>query len=184
MLSIDRESLGMGGAGVRELLEPSGDVLEASCLVDCKRILRVLVVDDNHDCADSLSLLVNLWGDVAQTAFDGATALAMTADRHPDVVLLDLAMPKMDGCQVARRLRLQPAFAATLLIAITGYTNQVNRQLCAEAGFDHYLIKPVDLDDLEKLLRDERTRLAEPANENEATQEARTTRRKTEVLRC
>jgi CheY-like chemotaxis protein len=181
MLSIPRESLGLGGSDVRELDEPCGEVVQAcrscdaaSCIVDCKRILRVLVVDDNHDCADSLSMLVNLWGDKAQTAYDGAAALALTALRRPDVVLLDLAMPKMDGCQVARRLREQTAFGDTLLIAITGYTNQAHRQLCSEAGFDHYLIKPVDLADLEKLLLDERARQTRLADEPELREEVLT----------
>ena len=105
-------------SSVRELLEPSGDVVEAcrsgdaiACVPDGARMLRVLVVDDNRDCADSLSMLVNLWGHDVQTAYDGAAALEMTVARQPDVVLLDLSMPKMDGCQMARQLRQQTAFS-------------------------------------------------------------------------
>jgi DNA-binding response OmpR family regulator len=186
MMSIRRESFGVEGSSVGDLLDPSGEVVEArriadstACVRDGARILRVLVVDNNHDCADSLSMLVNLWGDDAQTAYDGAAALAMTVGRPPDVVLLDLAMPEMDGCQMARQLRCQTRFKQTLLIAITGWTDQAHRLLCAEAGFDHYLLKPIAVADLENLLRRERRRLArlvEPAEKME------TTRRKTEVL--
>jgi DNA-binding response OmpR family regulator len=174
MLSIRRESVGVCSSGVHELLDPSEIVVEASrssdalaCAPDGARKLRVLVVDDNHDCADSLSWLVNLWENEVQTAYDGAAALALTVDRQPDVVLLDLSMPQMDGCQMARRLRRQAAFADTLLIALTGWTDQPHRLLCAEAGFDHFLIKPIDLDNLKNSLLRERRRLARSAEEAE-----------------
>jgi DNA-binding response OmpR family regulator len=85
----------------------------------------------------------------------------------PDVVLLDLSMPKTDGCQMARRLRQQTAFADTLLIAITGWADEAYRLLCAEAGFDHFLIKPIKLAELESLLLRERRRLARSAEEVE-----------------
>lgn len=163
MLSMPREDLAMSDSGVREPLEPSGEVVKAcrkndhiACVPDGALILRVLVVDDNHDCADSLSKLVNLWGNNARVAYDGAEALEMTLVQQPDVVLLDLSMPEIDGCQVARRLRQRTAFADTLLIAVTGWTDQAHRRLCDEAGFDHYLIKPIDLACLELLLRRER----------------------------
>ena len=140
-------------------------------IADSTRVLRVLVVDDNRDAADSLSLLVNLWGNDARTAYGGPAALEMSLVQQPDVVLLDLSMPKMDGCQVARRLRQQTAFADTLLIAVTGWTDQAHRRLCDEAGFDHYLIKPIDLARLEILLLGERRRLARSAEEVEKTKE-------------
>ncbi len=178
MLSIRRESLGKAGLGVREPLERDGEVLAAcrsseamACVPVGKRILRVLVVDDNHDCADSLSMLVQLWGNDVRTAYDGAAALKMAVVHQPDVVLLDLTMLKMDGCQVARQLRQQAAFADTLLIAVSGWTDEVHLQRCDEAGFDHYLIKPIDLASLEILLFRERRQLTRPAEEVEKTKE-------------
>ena len=85
---------------------------------------------------------------------------------------------------MARQLRQQTRFDHTLLIAITGYADQAHRLLCDEAGFDHYLIKPIDLADLENLLRGERRRLAQLAEENKRTEETRTGLKKTEVLAC
>src|SRR5690242_20523939 len=112
MLSMRRESFGVSGCGGHEPIDPSEIVVKVCRrgesiprVADSKRVLRVLVVDDNQDAADSLSMLVNLWGDNARTAYGGMEALAMTLVQQPDVVLLDLSMPKMDGCQVARRLR-------------------------------------------------------------------------------
>ncbi len=174
MTRIHRESVMSGGFSARELLQPSDAVVGACkkddstpCIPDGKRLLRVLVVDDNRDAADSLSMLVNLWRHDGRAAYDGATALEMASVRQPDVVLLDLSMPKMDGCQMARRLRRQAAFADTLLIAVTGWTDQAHRLLCDNAGFDHYLLKPIDLARLENLLLRERRRLARSAGEVE-----------------
>ncbi len=167
MSSIRREAIVVGGLSARELLEPSGDVVEArrigdsiACVQDGAWMLRVLVVDDDHDCADSLSMLVRQWGYDVQTAYNGSAALEMIGTRQPDVALVDLAMPKMDGYSMARQLRRQTRFNHTLLIAITGYADHAHRLLCDAAGFDHYLIKPIELADLEKLLLGERDRLA------------------------
>jgi CheY-like chemotaxis protein len=129
----------------------------------------VLVVDDNRDAADSLSKLVNLWGGDARAAYDGVEALEMALVQQPDVVLLDLAMPKMDGWQVARRLRQQTAFGDTLLIAVTGWADHAHQLLCNEACFDYCLIKPIDLDRLRLLLQRERRWLAWSVEESEQT---------------
>jgi CheY-like chemotaxis protein len=167
MSSICPEVIAGGGSSVVELLEPPGDVVEAGrlggsivCVRDGAWLLRVLVVDDDRDCADSLSTLVHRWGHDVQTAYNGAAALGMMGSRQPDVALVDLAMPNMDGLQVARRLRQQMRFNHTLLIAITGWADQDHRLLCDEAGFDHCLIKPIELADLQNLLLGERNRLA------------------------
>jgi two-component system, chemotaxis family, CheB/CheR fusion protein len=167
MSRIRRGSFVVSGSSVQELLHPSENVVKVCRrgesiprVADSKRLLRVLIVDDNRDAADCLSMLVNLWGDDARAAYDGAAALEMALGQQPDVVLLDLSMPKMDGCQVARRLRQQTVFADTLLIAVTGWTDQAHRFLCDEAGFDHYLVKPIDLVHLEILLLREGRRLA------------------------
>jgi DNA-binding response OmpR family regulator len=176
MLSAGRKSCEVRGTRVPALLHPPRGVVEVRrsgisipYLVDSERILRVLVVDDNEDAADSLSMVVNLWGADAQVAYDGEEALEMALVQRPDVVLLDLTMPKMDGCKVAQQLRQQAAFAATLLIAITGWTDQAHRRLCDEAGFGHYLIKPIDFDYLKNLLLSERRRLDSSAKEVEMT---------------
>ena len=167
MSSIYQEAIAVDGSRVCELPEPSGDVVEARRIgapvlpgQDGAWLLRVLVVDDNHDCADSLSTLVRRWGHDVQTAYNGAAALEMMGSHQPDVVLTDLAMPGMDGCRMVRHLRRQTRFNHTLLIAITGWVDQVHRLLCDEDGFDLYLIKPIELADLEKLLLGERDRLA------------------------
>jgi CheY-like chemotaxis protein len=129
--------------------------------------LRVLVIDDNRDAADSLSILVKMWGHHASVAYDGAAALAMATDELLDVLFMDIGMPKMDGFRLARHLRCQRRFADTLLVAITGWADQVHRRLWAEA-FDHYLIKPVDPPSLECLLLDRsrlvRSRIGIPAS--------------------
>jgi CheY-like chemotaxis protein len=116
-------------------------------------MLRVLVVDDNRDAADTLAILVKRWGHAPRVAYDGATALIMAIDEPPDVVFLDIGMPEMDGFQLARQLRRQIRFTDTLLVAVTGWADQEHRRLWQEA-FDCYLIKPVDPPLLENLLRD------------------------------
>lgn len=191
MLSISRESHVVGESYVGEQPELFGLVEEArpggasnALAWDGVRKLRVLVVDDNRDCADSLSTLVNLWGYNARTAYDGAAALAMMGLCQPDVVLLDLSMPRMDGCQMARQLRRQSRFDQTLLIVITGWTDQAHRLLSDEVGFDHYLIKPIELADLETLLRRERLRLAQLVEVNDPAQEIHSEQMKTEVPSC
>jgi CheY-like chemotaxis protein len=113
---------------------------------------RILVVDDLADAADSLALLLELWGYAAEVCYDGATALGTARTCRPRVVLLDVAMPRIDGFQVAQRLRAQPEFADTVIIGITGYGDEANRSRARLAGMDHYLLKPVDLDDLQALL--------------------------------
>jgi CheY-like chemotaxis protein len=178
MSSIRRESLEEGGSSVHEPLTPSWQLMDARrsgdsirCVLDSVRKLRVLVVDDNHDCADSLSRLVNRWGYDVRTAYDGAAALALMDIHQPDVVLLDLSMPRMDGCQMARQLRRHPRFDQTRLIAVTGWTDEAQRQLCDKVGFDHYLLKPIELASLELLLFRERHRLAQAGQEVEKTHE-------------
>ena len=179
MVRIGRESIpDFGGGAARELLEPPDELVEArrdgdwsAYTSDCKRMLRVLIADDNQDAADSLSMLVNLWKHDGQAVYDGAAALEMASVCQPDVLLLNLTMPKVNGCEVARQLRRQERFKNTLLIAITGYADDAHRRFCDGAGFDHYLIKPIDLSDLETLLLRERDRRARSAEETEMTTE-------------
>jgi signal transduction histidine kinase len=103
---------------------------------------RILVADDNHDAAEALSLQLQLAGHDVRTAHDGAEAVAIAATFDPDIVLLDLGMPKMDGYEAARQLRLHAGRRMTL-IALTGWGQQQDRDRTADAGFDAHLVKPV-----------------------------------------
>jgi PAS domain S-box-containing protein len=107
---------------------------------------RILVVDDNEDAAESLGMLLESVGHDVSIAHDGATALRAARALRPDAVLLDIAMPQMDGYEVARRLRDLPAFAHVLLIAVSGYSE--DRSALVQAGFDGYFAKPIDLSSL------------------------------------
>jgi CheY-like chemotaxis protein len=110
---------------------------------------RILVVDDNVDVAVSLKLLLQGSGHEVAVAHDGAAALAQAETFGPELVLLDIGLPGMDGYEVARRLRDNPRTCDAALIALTGYGQPRDRELTAEAGFDHHLVKPVDVGTLE-----------------------------------
>jgi signal transduction histidine kinase/CheY-like chemotaxis protein len=113
---------------------------------------RVLIVDDNRDAAESLGILLNIMGSEVRVVYDGASALEAMSGFQPAVVLLDLGMPGMDGFQVARRVRQQPVLKEVTLIALTGWGQEEDRRRCREVGFDHHLVKPVDIEALEALL--------------------------------
>jgi signal transduction histidine kinase len=113
---------------------------------------RVLVVDDNQDAAQSLACLLELEGHEVRTAHDGTAALETARAFPPDVVLLDIGLPGLDGYQVARRLRELLGLEQALLVAVTGYGQEEDRRRAEEAGFDHHLAKPVDLEALHELL--------------------------------
>jgi PAS domain S-box-containing protein len=115
-------------------------------------VLRILVVDDNVDSADSMALLLSLDGHEVRTAFDGPGALTEAADFQPRAVLLDIGLPGMDGYEVARRMRELPGLRDVLMIAITGYGQEDDRTRSKAAGFDHHLVKPVDPEALSRLL--------------------------------
>jgi len=118
------------------------------------RPLHVLVVEDNVDSADSLSLLLRLYGHDVQVARTGPAALDMASSSRPDVVLLDIGLPGMDGYQVAQRLRERPEFKDVVLCALTGYSpSQADRQRQQETGFDHYYVKPIELTKLLELFK-------------------------------
>lgn len=123
--------------------------------------VRVLVVDDHPDTVESTALYLGLSGYEAAIAYDGREALARAYDFHPDVVLLDIALPNMDGYAVAKALRGANLPIDPVLVAVTGYSRVVDRQRSAEAGFDLHLTKPVDTIVLESidLLVDEARRL-------------------------
>lgn len=114
--------------------------------------LRVLVVDDNRDAADTLGMVLTLMGVRPRIANSGAAALRALAAEPADAVLLDIGMPDMDGYEVARRVRETPALRDTPLIALTGWGQLDDRRRTREAGFDHHLTKPVELEHLSALL--------------------------------
>jgi CheY-like chemotaxis protein len=113
---------------------------------------RILVADDNKDAATSLSMILSLLGYETCTAYDGSEALKAAAECRPDVALLDIGMPKMNGYDVAKRIREQPWGEDIVLIAVTGWGQTEDQQRSLEAGFDHHLVKPVDPNALAKLL--------------------------------
>jgi PAS domain S-box-containing protein len=109
---------------------------------------NILVVDDNVDAAQSLTLLLGVSGHNMRTAHDGSQALELAQEHPPDLILLDIGLPGMDGYEVARRVRKLPELKDTRLVAMTGYGQQSDKAAAAEAGFDAYLVKPVEYSEL------------------------------------
>jgi PAS domain S-box-containing protein len=116
------------------------------------RPLRVLVVDDNVDAAATLGMLLEACGYLVDVEHDSQRALDHARQQRPDVALLDIGLPDMDGNELARRLRADPQTGAIVLVAVTGYGQEQDRRAAFEAGFDHHLVKPVDMDALAALL--------------------------------
>ncbi len=115
------------------------------------RPLRVLVVDDNPDTVASFTLLVEALGHVVRSAHDGPSAIQAAMEFHPDVALLDIGLPGLNGYQVAERIRADPELAKTMLIALTGYGQVSDRQASQDAGFNQHLVKPARLDQLRQI---------------------------------
>ncbi len=114
--------------------------------------LRVLVVDDNVDACEGTAMLVDFAGYVVELAFDGPVAIEKAERFRPHVVLLDIAMPRMSGYEVAQRLRANPVTRDALLIALTGLGAADDIARAWQAGFDDYRLKPVDIDELLELV--------------------------------
>jgi CheY-like chemotaxis protein len=117
-----------------------------------KLVGRILVVDDNRDSAESLAALLKLNGNTTRTAFDGLNALELGATFRPDVVLLDIGLPGLNGYDVARKIREQPWGSGIVLIALTGWGKEEDRRRSTEAGFNSHLVKPVEFFQLNTLL--------------------------------
>jgi CheY-like chemotaxis protein len=113
---------------------------------------RVLVVDDNRDAADSLAMMLQLGGHEVQVAHDGPGALALAPRFMPDVVLLDIGMPGLNGYEVAERLRRDETLRDALLVAVTGWGQEEDKSRALAAGFDQHLTKPVDPPQLNAVL--------------------------------
>lgn len=114
---------------------------------------RVLLVDDNSDSTEPLSLLLQAKGHETRVATDGAEAISVADEFRPQCVLLDLGLPRMDGYEVARRLRKRPYGGEVVLVALTGWAGRDVRTKAAEAGFDYHLVKPVNWEELERIVQ-------------------------------
>ncbi len=114
--------------------------------------LRVLVVDDCQDAADTMAMLMRLWGHDVRIATDGQAAVDLARSYDPDVVLLDIGLPKLDGYQVARRMRCDLGMHRALLVTVSGYCDPKDAERSRVAGCNDHLVKPVDPDDLQRLL--------------------------------
>ncbi|MGN6135072.1 MAG: ATP-binding response regulator, partial [Aureliella sp.] len=117
---------------------------------------RILVVDDNQDSAMSLGMMLRLMGNETCLAHDGLAAVEMAQQFRPDIILLDIGLPKLNGYQACRRIREQPWSAGMTIIALTGWGQEEDRRRSHEAGFDHHLVKPVELTALMQLLSERR----------------------------
>jgi CheY-like chemotaxis protein len=113
---------------------------------------RLLLVDDNRDSAETMAGLLRSAGHQVRVASDGTSALKAAAEQPPEAVLLDIGLPGMDGYEVAQRLRRVPGLQKVLLVAVTGYGQQEDRVHSKDAGFDHHLVKPIDMGELQRIL--------------------------------
>ncbi|HVF35284.1 MAG TPA: response regulator [Candidatus Saccharimonadia bacterium] len=121
--------------------------------------LKVLIVDDNRSAAEVLASALEVLGQVPRVAFDGNAALEALADFAADLVILDIGLPGMDGFDVARAIRANPASRSVHIVALSGWGRPEDRRLAAEAGFDRHFSKPIGLDELEQMLDATRARL-------------------------
>jgi len=117
-----------------------------------KSSLRILIVDDNQDGANNLAMMLKIMGNDTRTAYDGQAGVDAAGEFRPDVMLLDIGLPKLNGYEVCRRIREQPWGKGIVLIAKTGWGQDEDRRRSHEAGFDHHMVKPVDPKVLMKML--------------------------------
>ncbi len=136
-----------------------GEGSDAPSHLPAARPLRILVVDDNVDAAETLAMMLELEGHSVSKAHDARSAVACARSERPHAMLLDIGLPDIDGYELARRLRALPEAEDALLIAVTGYGQNEDRRRAESAGFDHYLVKPVEFEPLRAMLRAERIRV-------------------------
>ncbi len=142
----------------REL--PSPSPVATAAVQPCARPLRVLVVDDNRDTVESFAMLLRAAGHDVQPAYDGATAVQSALDYQPDLVLLDIGLPGLNGFEVARRIRRLAVLKDVVLVAMTGYGQESDLKASQQAGFNHHLVKPASLTELQQILTLVAARLA------------------------
>jgi len=124
--------------------------------------VRVLVVDDVRDIADTLAVLLGMKGHIHRVAYESGEAIRAAAEFSPELVILDLAMPKIDGLTLVRTLRAMPEAKGAYFAAVTGYADEERRQLAESAGFDRFIVKPISVKLLDELLAVARERRPKP----------------------
>ena len=144
-------------------MERSPETAGTASKTDEANKTRILVVDDNEDSASSLAAMLEILGYQVQAVFDGVAAVESAESFRPDVVLLDIGLPKMNGLAAARKIRGHSWGQAMVLIAVTGWSDEKDRRRSAEAGFDLHLVKPIDPTALEIMLAQRKRKL--PAGE-------------------
>ncbi len=150
-------TLGEGSEFVMRLPMMSADMPQAASPItenshSTPRPLRVLVVDDSADTVLSFSILLETLGHHVRTARDGPTGVQAAVDYVPDVVFLDIGLPGLSGYEVAQRIRQEPTLEHAVLVALTGYGQETDRQASVDAGFNHHLVKPANIEQLKKIL--------------------------------
>jgi CheY-like chemotaxis protein len=165
--SVEAKSAGEGRGSTFSVRLPIAAAAEhppetaaPSHLAGRARSRRILIVDDNRDAAITLSMMLRLMGNEIQTAFDGAAALEAADQFRPDLIVLDIGLPKMSGYEVARKVRERPWGQGLTLVALTGWGQEEDRRRSQEAGFDYHFVKPIDIADLKRVLSDGETRMA------------------------
>lgn len=130
----------------------AADALPAPLAATATRALRILIVEDNADAAESFTLLLELAGHQVRSAPDGVGGVALALELVPDIAFIDIGLPGIDGFEVARRMRAHPALQASVLVALSGYGQAEDQRRARDAGFDHHLTKPVDFQRVRQLL--------------------------------
>ena len=130
------------------------NAIPAGAVKTTPKSFRILVVDDNHDSALSQAMMLSIMGHETRTAHDGESAVASAESFLPEVVLLDIGLPKLNGYEVAQRIREQPWGVSMFLIAVTGWGQEEDRQRSTEVGLNVHMVKPVEPAALEKLLQE------------------------------
>jgi CheY-like chemotaxis protein len=125
---------------------------KAGTVTTTPKRFRILVVDDNHDSALSMAMMLSIMGHETRTAHDGESAVTTAESFLPDVVLLDIGLPKLNGYEVAQRIREKPWGVSMFLIAVTGWGQDEDRERSSEVGLNLHMVKPVEPSALEKLL--------------------------------
>lgn len=128
------------------------EIIVGNALAKKGPLFKILIVDDNVESAKTLGWMIEALGYEPQIAYDGTTALETAKSFLPHIVLLDIGMPGMNGYELCQVLKQSPGLRNTVFVAQTGWDKKNNQDISKEAGFDHYLVKPIDMKELEKLL--------------------------------